>query len=71
MQQQSQDFLNGVKHGIDAAAGITAFGTFFGLLTGFISAVAALLSAIWLVIRLIEWGEKRFGWRVFGGRRPT
>lgn len=44
------------KHWIDAASILTAVGT----ILNWMPQIAALLSVVWMCIRLYEWAEQRF-----------
>lgn len=52
----TQDGMEAVKTGLDAAAGATVVGTLLGLLP----TIAVGLTIVWYLIRLYEWAERRF-----------
>lgn len=47
--------MDGVKHTVDATAAVTALASFMHWMPD----VAALLTAVWYVIRLVEWARKK------------
>lgn len=47
--------MNDVKHGVDAGMAVGAIGA----LLNWMPKVAALLSVIWYVIRIVEWAKSK------------